>query len=267
MQRFSVLILLAASSAFAQPQTGPTDEYAMWVRPRSLPPDVTPRVNPASCGRWTGFYGPIDYRSAGKGVRSRVESHHFDAYLPRFLTWSVTSPFDRHIAANLAYTLRAFPNHPVAMLIMDQIGRRLRTENIPGGEVPLECWYVRALQTVPDDPAVRALYGIYLAWRDRKEEARSNLDLGDKGTCMQRGLQYQMGLARFKLGDYEVAQRHAMRAERLGLPLDALKRQLLAANHWDDKLVLPDGLLMDCPTAATEAAEAPAAAASVTEAK
>lgn len=262
MRRLSLLLLLSASAAFAQPEIGPTpDDFAMWLRPRPLPPDVKPRVDLSSCGLWTGFYGPIDYRSAGKVVRNRVESHHFNAFMPKFLSWSVLSPFDNTISANLAYTLRAFPNHQVALLTMDQIGRRLHTESIPGGEMPLECWYLRALQTVPDDPAVRALYGVYLAWRNRKEEARLNLEIGEKGACMQRSLQYQIGLARFQLGDYEAAQRNAMRASRLGLPLDALKRQLVAAKRWDDKLQLTGGVQMDCPVDAPEATAAAAASA------
>lgn len=222
------------------------EETVVFVTPRPLPNDVTPRVPLSACGLWTGFYGPIDYRSAQAPTRWRVESRHFDEYLPQFLSWSDNRPFDRHIADNLSYVLRAFPNHPTTLLVMEQVGRRLRSDTIPGSYYPLECWYVRGLQAVPTDPMVRAHYGIYLAFRGRDEEARRNLDIADRGLCWSRTMQYEIGLANFKLGAFELAQRNAMRAQRMGLTLPYLKKLLTDSDHWNDAITLPPEATLDC---------------------
>lgn len=236
----SVMALACLGVAVAE------DEVVVFVKPRSVPIDVTPRVAMSECGLWTGFYGPIDYRSAAGPTRRRVESVHFDEYVPQYLAWANNKPFDRYIAANFGYTLRAFPNHPTALLLMEQIGRRLRTDAIPGSYYPLECWYVRGLQAVPSDPMVRAHYGIYLAFRGRDEEARRNLDIGDRGLCWSRTMQYEIGLANLKLDAFELAQKNAMRAERMGLALPYLKKQLTDAGRWDDSIRLPPEATLDC---------------------
>ena len=219
-------LLIASSPAFAQ-------DRAVFISPRPLPPDITPRVPLGQCGAWRGFYGPIDYRTTDAGTRARVESHHFDDYIPRFLTWQTTQPFDKYIAANFSYTLRAFPNHPVSLSAMEQIGRRLKSEFIPGSMFPMECWYVRAFQTTPDDPVVHAQYGIYLAFRGRAAEARAHLDSADDKLCTSAAMQYQIGMANINLGAWEKAQRNALRIDRLNAPLPAVKQALVNAGKWN----------------------------------
>lgn len=256
-----VVNLLSGGLAAAEAQ-----EVVTFLKVRPLPADVTPRVQLSACGGWSGFYGPIDYRSAETTTRRRVEVHHFDVQMPMFLGWSPTKPFDNTIAKNFQYTLRAFPNHPVTLAVMEQIGRRLGSENIPGSDFPLECWYLRALQTVPDDPMVRAQYGIYLAFRGRNEEARRNLDIGDRGLCWLRAMQYQIGLANQKTGAFAMAQKNAMRAERMGLALPQLKKSLVDAGQWRADISLPEGPTLDCdlsdPATAESGANATAETAS-----
>lgn len=214
--------------------------------PKTLPADVAPRVSLGECGGWVNFYGPFDYRSASKDLRSRVESHHFDKYILQYMSWLPNRPFDQYIAANLSYTLRAFPNHPTSLLTMEEIGRRLKTDAIPGSYFPLECWYTRALQLIPADPMVRAHYGIYLAHRGRNAEALANLAIGDKGLCTSRTMQYLIGLAHFKIAAYEQAQKNAMRAERMRFDLPHLKKQLVDSGKWNAALQLPEGGTLDC---------------------
>jgi hypothetical protein len=260
------LLLTAAAALAALPCVAQQEEVAVFIRPRPLPADVTPQVAPDQCGRWVGFYGPIDYRSASEGVRRRVESYHLDDYLPRFLAWPVGRPIDDTIAPNIAYTLRAFPNHPVGLTVMEQIGRRLKSERFQGSNVALECWFVRALMTVPDDPMVRAQYGLYLAHRGRRDEARRELELGDRGLCVSPSMQYQIGVARLEIGDHAAAQKNALRAARLGYPLTTLRERIERAGKWNRQLALPEGADLDCardpdPAAAPEAAASASAAA------
>ena len=251
---------LALVIALAVPSAHADDETVIYLRPRALPADIAPRVALPLCGGWTGVYGPIDYRTARPSTRRRVEIYHFDDWMPRFLTWIRGRPFDKYIGQNLGYTLRAFPNHPAALSAMEQIGRRLGSDDIPGSYYPLECWFTRALQTVPDDPLVRAQYGIYLAFRGRGEESRLQLAAGDTGACLNAALQYQIGLARLKLGDFALAQRNALRAERLQPRFDGLKRQLIEQGKWDNSMTLPDQPPMDCKTDDPDAPERPASA-------
>lgn len=112
---------------------------------------------------------------------------------------------------------------------------------------------MRALQTVPDDPVVRAQYGIYPAFRGCADEARRNLDIGDRGLCATQGSQYQIGFANLHLRAYRAAQLNAMRAERRRLPGDGLKNALVQAGKWDAALTLPAGPAMDCPDPDAEA--------------
>jgi len=253
-----VTALLSALCVTAAAQ----EERVVILTPRELPADVTPQVSLGQCGIWTGHYGPIDYRSAAQVTRKRVETHHFDGYLPQFYTWLPGQQFSHYIAANFSYTLRAFPNHPVTLMLMEQIGRRLKTEAIPGSYYPLECWYLRGMQAVPDDPMVRAQYGIYLANRGRTKEALYNLDIGEKGLCRSPVMQHYIGLAYLAAGVARKAQINAMRSEQLGFPGTALRRQLEAAGKWDQALESSPALTADvCSEAATvDAPEAASAA-------
>jgi hypothetical protein len=247
-------------------------ENVVILTPRALPDDVTPQVNLAQCGPWTGHYGPIDYRSAAPVTRKRVETHHFDTYLPQFYAWLPGQQFSHYIAANFSYTLRAFPNHPVTLLLMEQIGRRLKTEMIPGSYYPLECWYLRGMQAVPDDAMVRAQYGIYLAYRGRTKEALYNLEIGEKGLCRSPVMQHYIGLAHLAAGADRKAQVNAMRSEQLGFSGNVLRRQLEAAKKWDRALesaparagdVCEEATAIDEPTAAAAAQAPPASAPAV----
>lgn len=253
LQRLPRSLVLAAMLATWLGVATAQGESVVFLKPKPLPPDVSPQVSLSTCGRWTGFYGPIDYRAAAEPTRRRVESWHFTDYLPKFFAWPPGKPIDKTIVQNFAYTLRAFPNHPVLLSVMEQIGRRQRSEYIDGGDYPLECWYLRALQTVPDDPMVRAQYGIYLAHRGRTEEARRNLDIGDKGLCWSRAMQYQIGLANHLLGAFEPAQKNALRAERMGFPATHLKKLLVEAGRWNESLALPEDDASACVDAALNA--------------
>jgi hypothetical protein len=232
-------------------------------RPKPMPPDITPRVHPSQCGGFTGHFGPFDYRKANRAEIRTVEEYHFDMELQTFLTGRVygrNRAGTSEVAGGFQYVLKALPNHPAALLVMDQLGRRLRSEQPQNIEFPLECFYVRAFMITPDDPAVRALYGVYLAHRQRRDEAIRNLDLGDAGLPLNGSLQHQIGLANLLLGRHERAQLNALRAARVGFPLDTVARELRRQGKWNAALELPPE---PRPEAAASAAgvEQPASAA------
>lgn len=139
------------------------------------------------------------------------------------------------VAGGFQYTLNAFPNHPAALSLMEQLGRRLKSEE-PQGTLPLECWYVRAFKLVPDDPVVWVMYGVYLAHRGRVDEAIRQLDRATPAVQDSPALLHQLGLGYLAAKQYEKAQLAAMRAGSLGFQLTSLPQQLKSIGRWDNAL-------------------------------
>jgi hypothetical protein len=250
-----VIALAACNIAFAQRST--------ILKPKPLPRDVTPRVQVQQCGGFTGIFGPFDFRTADPEDRNVVETYHLQREMAIFLSGRVegthragTGP----IAGGFVYVVRAIPNHPVGMMLLEQLARKLKSEQPQNIEWPIECMYVRAFMLVPDDPVVRAMYGIYLAYRDRREEAIYNLDMADLPLRASGAIQYQMGLANLSLGRNEQAQLNAMAAARMNFPGTGLREQLQKQKKWRDDLVLPP--LPDINAEASSAAASAADAAS-----
>jgi hypothetical protein len=231
--------------------------------PKPLPSDIAPRVSLEQCGDFTGHFGPLDYRSSHPFDRRLVEKYHFDMEMSTFLSGRVSGrnrAGTGGVAGGFDYVLKAFPNHPAALLVMDQLGRKLKSEQPQNIDMPIECYYVRAFMIAPDDPVVRAMYGIYLAHRDRRPEAVHNLDLADEALRWSGPVQYQIGLANLTLKRYDKAQLNAMRAARDNFPLDALRKDLKSAGKWDANLALPAEEVAASAEAASAAATSDAAA-------
>lgn len=210
--------------------------------PQPLPTDVTPKVFVGQCGGFTGHYGPIDFRNAHPDDKRVVEAYHFDMEYRTFLQGKLVGKNragTSEVAGGFQYVLKSFPNHPTALYAMERVGTQLGTERPQNIDFPLECWYVRAFQIAPDDPVVRALYGIYLANRGRKDEALHNIKIADAELQGDANMQYNIGLMHFKLQKFELAQLNAMRAAKLGFRLDGLERMLKKAGHWNSQLELP----------------------------
>lgn len=210
--------------------------------PQPLPADLTPKVLKGQCGGFVGHYGPFDFRSAHPDDKRVVEAYHFDMEYATFLQGKLVGrnrAGTSEVAGGFQYALKSFPNHPTALYAMERLGTLLRTERPQNIEFPLECWYVRAFQIAPDDPVVRALYGIYLANRGRNEEALHNLKIAEAELQGDANMQYNIGLMHFKLQKFELAQLNAMRATKFGFRLDGLERMLKKAGRWNPQLELP----------------------------
>lgn len=211
--------------------------------PSPLPSDVTPKVFEGECGDFLGHYGPMDFRSAHPDDRRVVERFHFDNEYAAFLKGKTTAntigSSGLAVGAGFQYVLKSFPNHPTALYAMEQLGFRLKSERLPGTQYPLECWFVRAFKITPDDPVVRAMYGIYLANRGRSKEAIHNLELADQALSDDPNMQYNIGLMNFKLGRFDQAQMNSMRAKKIGFQLDGLEKMLKRSGHWIPTLLLP----------------------------
>jgi tetratricopeptide (TPR) repeat protein len=181
-----------------------------------------------ACGDLKNFYGPFDYRTASPELKARIENFHFT---PKVATLQGgQSTMD--IGADIAYTLRVFPNHPRALYAMAELGRRQKLPVPIKAGLSVDCWFERALRFAPDDGQVRIVYGIELLKDGKREQAIDQLNAGIKLDPTDGNAQYNVGLAYFDLGDYDKALEHAKKAEALGYTLPGLKAKLQKAGKW-----------------------------------
>lgn len=205
---------------------------------------VRAQVDSFACGDLRNpEYGPFDYRLASPDDRQLVEGAHFKPSLEyRFEPMRGRLP-----ASDIDYTLRAFPNHPRALLAMTKLAERDKTERPKGANWAVECYFDRAIRFRADDSGVRLVYGMFLTKKGRKKEAIEQLRVSESLAGNDMNIQYNLGLAYFDAGDFEKSLSHAHKAYSLGFPLGGLKSRLERAGKWRE------------PVAATVPSGAPAA--------
>lgn len=168
------------------------------------------------------YYNPDDARGL-----SVVETYHFAPQVEA-LQRGLSGP----LGGDISYTLEHFPNHPRALSAMARLAQRLRKEQVPGARFAVECYFQRAIAFVPEDAAVRALYGAYLLALRRDKEAVVQLEAA---VVLQPGHAagwYNLGLARVRMQAYPGALEAAHKAYALGFPLPGLRQKLKAAQAW-----------------------------------
>jgi tetratricopeptide (TPR) repeat protein len=135
-------------------------------------------------------------------------------------------------AAGLEATLAAFPNHAPALTALTRLALKEKRAQIPGMKYPVECYYDRAQRFVPDDAAVYAAYAAYLFGLGLNDKAVEMyvraVDLDGRNAVIQ----YNLGLAYFRLGNYELANKYAQRAYNAGFPLPGLRTMLQNVGKW-----------------------------------
>lgn len=181
------------------------------------------------CGPLDNGFGPFDYRTARRQDIDIVERHHFTPRVEA-LTGGETGP----LGGDLDYTLRAFPNHPRALLSLIRLGERSRSPRVAGAKYPIECYFDRAIRFQPEDAQVRVLYAHYLARHQRLEEARRQLTFAESSNPTDPQILYNIGLGYADLKDYDRALEYAQRAYAAGVNFPGLKERLIRANRWRD---------------------------------
>jgi tetratricopeptide (TPR) repeat protein len=185
---------------------------------------------PIDCGNpFKNAYGPFDYRTATKYEKNIVETHHFTPDVET-LRHGITSP----LGGELDYTLRAFPNHPRALMSMIRLGKRDRTPKPKGAEFTVDCYLQRAVQFRPDDMNARQLRGIYYAMQHRYREAIEDFKTVLAKEPNDANAHYNLGLSYFEIKNYDEAVKQAKLAKSLGFPLPGLQNMLKSAGKWTE---------------------------------
>lgn len=200
-----------------------------------------------------GQYGPFDYydlKNQPRNALPMVERAHFG---PKTLNEARVGDWCFYWG-DLDYTLRAFPNHPRALVAMADF---LTTHERPcdrhhkanpnpidlAYEIEHGSWkdldpgyYFRtAIKFRPQYAATRILYGQYLQRVGRLDDALKVFAGAEKVEPNSADAQYYLGLAYFEKGDKEKARAHAERAYALGQKQLQLKEKLVAAGLWTKK--------------------------------
>lgn len=183
-------------------------------------------VGDFSCGALQNAYGPYDYRK-DKDKLPIVEGAHLTPDVINLVKGK-----SGYIGGDLDYTLRAFPNHPRALMAMLRLGEREKATIPLGAHYSVECYFQRAMRFRADDSMVKMIYATYLAKNGRGADALKQLNevvaLGEESA----NLYYNMGLVYLDLKQYDKALSNAHLAYRMGFPLPGLRDRLKKAGKW-----------------------------------
>ncbi|MCV2217543.1 tetratricopeptide repeat protein [Thauera sp. Sel9] len=171
---------------------------------------------------------PADYRMASEAARRLVERVHFTDDVRMMRRGGSTN----QIAADIAYTLRKFPNHHEALMTMGNYSLKVKLNPPPGAQYSVECWFDRALRFTPDDAMVKTVYGLYLIKRNKHNDAIAQLEAALAQAGDNANVHYNLGLAYFDLKRYDKALESAHAAYRMGFPLPGLKNKLARVGAW-----------------------------------
>lgn len=183
---------------------------------------------PQGCGDFaTGGYGPYDYRFR-KDKLPIVEAYHFTPEVETLIRGKSSA----NIADDLEYTLNVFPNHHRALVAMQRLGERMKTQQPPGAHYVVECYFERAVRYAPTDEVAHLLYANYLVTEKRDNDARSELAKTEPLAKDNALTQFNLGLVYLELKDYDKALDKAHAAQALGLTRPQLIDGLKKAGKW-----------------------------------
>lgn len=209
-----------------------------------------------NCGelRPQGQYGPYDYRTDHAKLPI-VTGAHFTAPVEALIR-GATSNLP---GSDIAYTLRAIPNHHRALLSMMKLGEKEKTSKPFGSNYTVECWFERAIAFRQDDAIVRMLYSGFLNSKGNLQGANNQLETATVHAKDNAFTHYNIGLHYFDLKNYDKALVQAHKAIGLDFNHADLRNQLVAVGKWREPEATPAST---DPTAKSNPSELPAAPAS-----
>lgn len=205
----------------------------------SLPFAAVSQTGGQACGNTDyGGYGPFDYRSTEIAKREIVEKHHFTQKVEMLKGGSTAST----PGGDLAYTLRAFPNHPRALMATVRFSEKTKQDPPPEMTYTVTCWFDRAERFRPDDATVQLLYGLYFVRTGKSKEGIQKLESALALAGDDPNILYNLGLAYFELKQFDKSLEYAKQAYSLGFPLPGLKNKLQKAGKWKGEAITSPSL-------------------------
>lgn len=183
-----------------------------------------------ACGSLDNGYGPFDYRATDPAKREIVEKFHFTPKVETLRGGSTAST----PGGDLAYTLRAFPNHPRALMATMKFAEKTKKNPPPEMGYTVGCWFERAERFRLDDPTVKLLHGIYLVRSGKPDEGVNKLESALELSQDNPNIMYNLGLAYFELKQFDKSLEFAKRAYAGGFPLPGLKNMLQKSGKWKE---------------------------------
>jgi tetratricopeptide (TPR) repeat protein len=144
------------------------------------------------------------------------------------------------IAAELSYTLHAWPNHHRALASLARLSIKEKSTRFRGLKYPVECYFDRAIRFNSADAKARAIYGGYLSHNGRIKEAIEQLEIAVKLEPDNVTALYNLGLMYFKQKQYKKANDYAQKAYGFDFPLQGLKNKLIKAGKWQELTKQPE---------------------------
>lgn len=226
----------------------------------------------AECGSIANHYGPYDYRVFQGPKLDIVERFHFTPKVEALAGGETTA-----LPGDIAYTLRAFPNHHRALIAMARFEDRValapprpsnsRQRRSNDGDskkvnLPIDCWFDRAVAFQPDDTVARLLYAQWLYKHGKKDQGRYQIDMALQHAGDNPVTHYNIGLVAMEAGLSDVALSQAHKAQALGNPQPLLREKLQAQKLWREPAPADPAASAPAASAASAAAPAPAPASS-----
>jgi predicted Zn-dependent protease len=190
--------------------------------------------NRVGCGDLANAYGPYDYTDP---VHQRdnlpiVEHFHFTRDVQNLRQGRSDT-----IAGDLDYTLRAFPNHHLAL---DSVARYQLANPRPDSRYySADCYFDRAMRWRPEDARVRMIYAIFLNKKGDKVAAAEQYESAISLDPQDAEINYNAGLFYLGTKEYDKARAHAETAYAGGFPLEGLRNKLIALKVWDGVVTTP----------------------------
>jgi len=177
-------------------------------------------------------YGPYDYSNADhrKHKLPVVEGAHFLKHTEQLIASEAYTV--RNIGADLAYTLRSFPNHVPALSAISKLAIRDKTTKPQGSSHSVLCFFERAIRFKPDDANVRSIFGGHLLKIGEFDLALEQLNIAVELNPNNPTFHYNLGLLYFDKKNYDQAKKHANKAYSQGFPLPGLMNKLKSAGKW-----------------------------------
>jgi len=178
------------------------------------------------CGDLSNAFGPFDYRDpvAKRDHLPVVEAYHFTPDVE-----ALQQGRSGYVIGDLDYTLRAFPNHPRALISLSRYSLGGGKQWTNPAVQSAECYFLRAIAFAPDDPVPHMLFGNYLQKRNKRDEAREQYEEALRLAPESPDVNYNAGLYFLSIGDLERAKALAKVAYDDGYPLPGLRTKIEAA--------------------------------------